>query len=351
MKTLKARKDLLSSVEFQLEMIEKPLYNGKAAIMPFKEKLLSNGLYPLQATEPEILQVNLGKMCNQTCAHCHVDAGPNRKEIMTRESMKHCLVAIDTSPSIHTVDLTGGAPEMNPEFVWFTEEISKRNVKLIIRSNLTILISNKKYQCYPDFFAKHNIKVIASLPCYTAENTDKQRGNGVFEKSLIALKMLNDVGYGKEGTALELHLVYNPVGPSLPPQQEKLEADYKKILLEDFGIVFNKLYTITNLPINRFLEFLLSTGKYEDYMEKLVNAFNPRTVDGLMCRNTISVSWNGQLYDCDFNQMLELPTANEAPKNIATFHSSGLKGRNIQVNQHCYGCAAGAGSSCQGTIV
>lgn len=350
MKSLKAQGNKLSSTQYQLEVLEK--ISSEGTLIPrFEDKLQTYGMSPLKPAELEIMQINVGKMCNQTCTHCHVDAGPDRKEIMTKETMQQCLDALRQAPSVHTVDLTGGAPEMNPDFIWFVEEISKLGIKAIVRSNLTILVSNKKYNSYPDFFARHKVTVIASLPCYTAENTDKQRGDGVFQKSLSALKMLNEVGYGKDGTGLELNLVYNPIGASLPPPQEKLQSDYKRILFENFGVVFNNLYTITNLPISRFLEYLLAAGKYETYMEKLANSFNPETVNGLMCRNTLSVSWNGKLFDCDFNQMLELQTENGYPKHISEFNSEKLKERNIVLNQHCYGCTAGAGSSCQGTIL
>lgn len=350
MKSLKAQGNKLSSTQYQLEVLEK-ISNEGSLVPRFKDKLQTYGISKLKPAELEIMQINVGKMCNQTCTHCHVDAGPDRKEIMTRETMQSCLDALRQAPSVNTVDLTGGAPEMNPDFVWFVEEISKLGIKTIVRSNLTILVSNKKYHSYPQFFAKHKVTVIASLPCYTAENTDKQRGNGVFKKSLEALKMLNEVGYGKGGTGLELNLVFNPIGASLPPPQDKLQSEYKRILLADFGIVFNKLFTITNLPISRFLEYLLALGKYEAYMEKLVNSFNPATIEGLMCRNTLSVSWNGKLFDCDFNQMLELQTENGSPKHISEFNSARLNERNIVLNQHCYGCTAGAGSSCQGTIL
>jgi radical SAM/Cys-rich protein len=218
-----------------------------------------------------------------------------------------------------------------------------------VRSNLTILVSNKKFKTYPEFFKRHQVIVISSLPCYTQENVDKQRGAGVFGYSIEALKMLNAIGYGKEGTDLELHLVYNPVGASLAGSQEKLQADYKRELWEAFGIHFNNLFTITNLPISRFLDYLLVNGQYEKYMEKLVNAFNPSAAFGVMCRNTVSVGWDGYLYDCDFNQMLELKVQN-IPSHIRDFDFKRLSERNIVVNQHCYGCTAGAGSSCQGAI-
>ncbi len=343
-KSLKAKGSNLSIAQKQIQILEE-----SAERLPlFQDKLGNIGLLPLTPTEIEILQINLGKMCNQTCAHCHVDAGPDRKEIMTRATMQLCLNVINNSP-ITTVDLTGGAPELNPDFRWFVEELSKLGKKVIVRSNLTILVSNSKFKTYPDFFKQHNVIVISSLPCYTKENVDKQRGAGVFNHSIEALKMLNEIGYGKEGTDLELHLVYNPVGASLAGSQEKLQADYKHELSEHFGIAFNNLYTITNLPISRFLDYLLLIGQYETYMEKLVNAFNPSAAFGVMCRNTVSVGWDGYLYDCDFNQMLELKVK-DVPSHIMDFDFEKLSQRNIIVNQHCYGCTAGAGSSCQGAI-
>lgn len=344
-KSLKSNGNKISIAENQISILE----DSKTFIPSFSEKLNEIGLHPLQPSSLEILQINLGKMCNQTCEHCHVDAGPDRKEIMTRETMRLCLEAIKHS-SVNTIDLTGGAPEMNPDFQWFVWQISNLGKKIIVRSNLTILVSNNKFRAFPEFFKEHKVVVISSLPCYTKENTDHQRGSGVFNKSIEALKILNGIGYGKEGGELELHLVYNPNGAFLPPPQKKLEEDYKRELSEHFGIVFNNLYTITNLPISRFLDSLLVTGKYEKYMETLANAFNPAAVHGVMCRNTVSVSWDGYLYDCDFNQMLELKVAKGAPQHIRDFNNKNLSERNIVVRQHCYGCTAGAGSSCQGAI-
>jgi len=346
MKSLKAKGSDLAIASNQVAILE----NTNGSIPKFRDKLKEIGLYPLRPAGIEILQINVGYMCNITCEHCHVDAGPDRKEIMTRETMQHCLNAIDNS-DIRTVDLTGGAPEMNPHFLWFVEELSKRNIQTIVRSNLTILVANKRFRAYPEFFRKHKIIVIASLPCYTEENTDKQRGKGVFNKSIEALKNLNELGYGQEGSDLELHLVFNPGGPSLPAPQDQLEKEYKKELKERFDIAFNNLYTITNLPVGRFLDYLLVIGKYETYLDTLVNAFNPAAAVGVMCRNTISVGWEGDLFDCDFNQMLNLKTEKKAPQHIRDFNIQKLEDRKITVNQHCFGCTAGAGSSCQGELV
>lgn len=347
-KSLKSQGKPLADVANQLEIIDH-VDSHDDGMIRFTEKLENIGLHPLRPTNIEIMQVNVGKMCNQTCEHCHVDAGPDRKEIMTRETMEECLAALNAS-TISVVDITGGAPEMNPDFQWFVEEIDRLGKQVIVRSNLTILVANKKYKTYPEFFKKHGVTVISSLPCYTADNTDKQRGDGVFSKSIEALKLLNEVGYGKEGTGLELHLVYNPVGPSLPPAQQKLQEDYKRELMTHFQIEFNELYTITNLPISRFLDYLMVIGKYDTYMHTLIDAFNPNAATGVMCRNTISVSWDGKLYDCDFNQMLELQVERSAPQHIRDFNDKKLTAREIIVNQHCYGCTAGAGSSCQGAI-
>lgn len=343
-KSLLARGNQLASSQIQLQK----LGEDSNVLATFEEKLDESGLIPFLPTAIEILQINLGKMCNQVCEHCHVDAGPDRKEIMTKEVMQYCLDAIKKG-SIKTVDLTGGAPEMNPNFKWFVEEIRKLDCEVIVRSNLTILNANQKYKTYPQFFKEQGVTVISSLPCYTAENTDKQRGNGVFEASIQALKALNNLGYGKEDTGLELHLVYNPGGAFLPPPQQKLEKDYKVQLMEHFGIEFNNLFTITNLPISRFLDYLLAEKKYDSYMQKLIDSYNPEAAKGVMCRNTISVSWEGKLYDCDFNQMLDMELDNTT--HIKDFSLEHLQNRKIKVSRHCFGCTAGAGSSCQGSLV
>ena len=272
-------------------------------------------------------------MCNQVCAHCHVDAGPDRKEIMTKDTMLLCLDVIKKTGA-HTLDLTGGAPEMNPNFRWFVEEASKAGIKdFIVRSNLTIIRANKKYYDLPEFFKKHNVHVVSSRPHWTRGKTDKQRGDGVCDKSIKALQMLNEVGYGMEGTDLKLDLVYNPSGAFLPGDQQALENDFKKALKEDFNIEFNSLFAITNLPISRFLDYLIASENYEDYMYALVEAYNPMAVENVMCTNTISVSWDGWLYDCDFNQMLELPVAVKASRNIMDFDAEELSNRNIVLNK------------------
>ena len=269
---------------------------------------------------------------------------------MSQETLQKCLDIIAKVPSIHTVDITGGAPEMNAYFRWFVEECTKLKKQVIVRCNLTIIRANKKYHDLPDFFKKHNVHVISSLPYFSKSRTDSQRGDGVFEDSIKALQMLNAVGYGMEGTGLKLDLVYNPSGAFLPADQMTLEGEFKRQLRRKFEIEFNSLFAITNLPIARFLDYLIESENYEEYMEKLVNAFNPATILGLMCRNTISVSWDGYLYDCDFNQMLDLKVAAKNTQHLNDFDYESLMNRNIVLNQHCYGCTAGAGSSCGGEI-
>ena len=343
-KSLKRQNHHLATPEGQIEVLDDAASIG---IEKFEDKLKPIGLFPLKPTRTDIFQVNVGKMCNQVCKHCHVDAGPDRKEIMTRETMQYCLDALKDT-DITTVDLTGGAPEMNPDFRWFVEELSKLGKKVIVRCNLTIIVANKKYHDLPKFFKRHNIEVVSSLPYFSAKRTDAQRGDGVFERSIRALKMLNEVGYGIEGSGLTLNLVYNPSGAFLPGDQFTLESQFKSKLRDGYGIEFNSLLAITNLPISRFLEYLVRSERYEDYMEELVNAFNPAAAEGVMCRNTISISWDGYLYDCDFNQMLELKLAGNAPKHIKDWNLDLIDNRDIILNQHCYGCTAGAGSSCGG---
>ncbi|MEJ6544788.1 MAG: arsenosugar biosynthesis radical SAM protein ArsS [Flavobacteriaceae bacterium] len=347
-KSLKAAGHQLAQTQKQLDLLQSgPFKDGDLPL--FKDKIAQSGQFPLKAKKLEILQINLGYMCNQVCAHCHVDAGPDRKEIMTRETMQQCLDVI-AQTGAHTLDLTGGAPEMNPDFRWFVEAASAAGIKdFIVRSNLTIIRANKKYHDLPEFFAKYGIHVVSSMPHYTKGKTDKQRGDGVFNSSIEALKMLNKVGYGMPGSDLKLDLVYNPSGAYLPGDQAALEKDFKKALDTDFGIQFNALFAITNLPISRFLDYLVASGNYEDYMYALVDAYNPVAVAGVMCTNTLSVSWDGYLYDCDFNQMLGLKVASKA-RHIKDYDTSLLEGREVVISQHCYGCTAGAGSSCQGAV-
>jgi len=344
MKSLQATQHQLASAAYQLEVLE-GLPNGKN-FTPFEDKLTGIGLFPLKPTGIEIFQVNLGKMCNQTCKHCHVDAGPDRKEIMTRQTMEECLEALRRFPAA-TVDLTGGAPEMNPHFRWFVGQCTGLGAKVIVRCNLTIIVANPKYHDLPEFYRDHRVEVVSSLPFYNADRTDRQRGEGVFEGSVKALRMLNAVGYGQPDSVLTLNLVYNPAGAFLPASQQTLEGQFRKVLSEEFGIRFNHLFAITNMPVSRYLEFLLRSGNYEAYMEKLVNAFNPVAAAGVMCRNTISVGWDGMLYDCDFNQMLELPVQ-ASSRHVSAYNADALNDRQIVLRQHCYGCTAGAGSSCGG---
>ena len=346
--SLKGQDKAIVEANQQLGILEGELFDNES-YPRFSSKLSIQNNFPLSVKKLEIFQVNIGYMCNQVCTHCHVDAGPDRKEIMTKDTMQQCLEAIKIAGA-HTVDITGGAPEMNPNFRWFIEELTKMGIDdIIVRSNLTIIVANKKYRNLPEFFRMNNIHLISSLPCYTSRNVDKQRGEGVFNASLEALKMLNEVGYGVENSGLQLDLVFNPGGASLPGDQHSLELDYKKELQQNFGIVFNQLYTITNLPVSRFLDFLVASERFEEYMEKLIKSFNPYTIENLMCRNTISVSWDGNLYDCDFNQMLNLKVASSV-QHIADFNVETLRNREVVISQHCYGCTAGAGSSCQGTV-
>lgn len=347
-KSLKARNNDLSNTRRQLKILSNGIF-ADGELPTFAKKLKETNQFPLRPKKLEILQINLGYMCNQVCAHCHVDAGPDRKEIMTIKTMQQCLEVIKKTEA-HTLDLTGGAPEMNPNFRWFVEEAAKAGIKdFIVRSNLTIIRANKKYYDLPEFFKKHNVHVVSSMPHWTRGKTDKQRGDGVFDKSIKALQMLNDIGYGVAGSNLKLDLVYNPSGAFLPGDQMALESDFKKALKEDFNIDFHNLFAITNLPISRFLDYLIASENYEDYMYSLIEAYNPAAVKNVMCTNTLSVSWDGNLYDCDFNQMLNLKV-NSKVKHIADYNEELLQDRDIIINQHCYGCTAGAGSSCQGVV-
>lgn len=326
----------LAVVERQQEILR-----PSGDFVPFAKQLPGGSL---RASRLGVLQMNVGKMCNQTCKHCHVDAGPDRTEIMTRETMELCLAAL-AQTEIPVVDITGGAPEMNPHFRWLVEQIRGVGRHVMDRCNLTIL-TVPKYHDLPEFFKQHQVEIVASLPYYTAGNTDRQRGDGVFERSISALQRLNEVGYGLPGSTLKLCLVYNPTGAFLPPEQAEAEAMFRDRLRSTHGIEFTSLYTVTNQPINRFLEYLIRSGNYEAYMQRLIDAFNPASVDGLMCRYTLSVGWDGYLYDCDFNQMLEMKL-HERP-HIADFDAQALAERKIRTGLHCYACTAGQGSSCTG---
>ena len=313
----------------------------------FQQKLEAHKL-GLHRARLQTLQLNVGRKCNQACRHCHVDAGPDRREVMTRETAELCVAAL-RSTDIPTVDITGGAPELNPNFRWLVEQSRGLGSRVIDRCNLSVLLLSSQADL-AEFLAAHQVEIVASLPYYLEQQTDAQRGAGVFDKSIEALKKLNALGYGRENSALRLDLVYNPVGAFLPPAQRTIEADFKRELARRHGIVFNSLYTITNMPISRFLDFLLRSGNYDRYMDKLITAYNPGAAEGVMCRYTLSVGWDGALYDCDFNQMLDLPIGYDAPAHIRDFNTALLDRRRIIVGQHCYGCTAGSGSSCGGAV-
>jgi radical SAM/Cys-rich protein len=306
------------------------------------------GLRPLKATGITVLQLNVGKLCNQTCRHCHVDAAPDRKESMSRETAALCIEALAKS-EIPTVDITGGAPELNQNFRWLVEQARSLERHVMDRCNLSVLLLPAQADL-AEFLAAHQVEIVASLPYYKVQQTDAQRGDGVFKKSIEGLQRLNQLGYGRPNSGLVLNLVYNPVGAFLPPKQDAIESQFRKELHKHHGIEFNRLYTITNMPISRFLEFLVESGNYDGYMERLANAFNPAAAAGVMCRYTLSVAWDGTLYDCDFNQMLNLPVDQRAPGHIRDFNPMALNDRSIVTGNHCYGCTAGPGSSCVGSV-
>ena len=314
----------------------------------FDSVLADRGLI-LRRARPEVLQINVGKLCNLTCVHCHVNAGPKRKEIMTRETADR-IVEWFAATDIPTCDLTGGAPEMIPDFRHFIARLRQLTPRrrIIDRCNLTILLE-PGFEGLAEFLAENEIEIVASMPCYQPENVNAQRGEGVFDASIAALQMLNRLGYGRHGR-LPLHLVYNPLGAKLPGPQAELEADYKEVLRRDFGIVFHQLFTITNQPIARFAEDLRQQGKWDEYLELLANSFNPATVNGLMCRSTLSVGYRGELYDCDFNQMLGLNLRNGQPRYLWDITPDDLADQAIQTGAHCLACTAGSGSSCTGAL-
>lgn len=296
----------------------------------------------------QTVQVNLGYLCNLSCVHCHVNAGPKRTELMSKSTID-AVLDYTVASGAHTLDLTGGAPEMNPHFYDCVREARQRGLQVIDRSNLVIL-QEPGYEGLASFLAEHQVDVVASLPCYIEDNVDKQRGNGVFQRSLAGIKQLNDLGFGVEGSGLNLDLVFNPQGTNLPPEQQALERDYKTHLLTHYNVVFNQLYTITNMPIQRFGSTLMSKGLFDEYMALLVSSYNADTLDDVMCRHLISIDWQGYIYDCDFNQMLDLSLADQKKVHISQLITDTMAGQTIATRLHCYGCTAGQGSSCGGAL-
>jgi radical SAM/Cys-rich protein len=313
----------------------------------FKTTLAKHGLRLYRQT-PNILQLNTGRLCNLTCVHCHVNAGPKRKEIITRETIDRVLDWLRPT-DIDCVDLTGGTPEMVPDFRYLVESVRATGKRVMVRCNLTIL-NEPDYEWVADFHAAHGVEIVASMPCYSPENVNAQRGEGVFDSSIAALQTLNTLGYGTD-PELPLHLVYNPNGAKLPPPQAELEADYKRELKAHFGIVFNQLYAITNMPVARFTSYLKRNGHYADYLQLLRDSFNSASVDGLMCRDTISVDWQGAVFDCDFNQQMALHLGEEhQPLHLWDLDLDDWLSRPIRTGEHCFGCTAGQGSSCGGAV-
>ena len=325
-----------------LEQME--ILNNNPVRMPFHKKISTL----LRSESIEILQMNVSKRCNLSCRHCHVQAGPERSEIMGRRVFEKCLEVLRTH-RICTIDITGGAPEMNPELPWFIREAATLNRRLMVRTNLAILL-DEQYKNFIDLYADHRVEIIASLPDYHEDRVDRQRGGGVFRCIIEVMRLLNERGYGIPGSGLILNLVYNPVGAFLPGAQQALEHEYKTRLKEEHGVVFNTLYCLVNSPVGRYLEYLIRSENFEDYMNVLHTSFNPSTIHCLMCRNTVSVGWDGRLYDCDFNQMLDLPVEGKTPNHIDDFDFERLKTRAIVIGNHCFSCTAGVGSSCQGAL-
>jgi len=314
---------------------------------PHFHEVLNTNKLELRHAQPNELQINLGKLCNLACHHCHVDAGPKRTEIMTWEVMQKILDWAQEA-DIQRVDLTGGAPELNPHFRKFCDALIAMGTQITSRCNITVLFEDGQNDL-AQWYADRHIRLVCSLPCYTEDNVDAQRGKGVFDKSIAGLQLLNEVGYGKE-PELSLDLVYNPVGAFLPPEQQSLEQDYKKMLGDNFGIVFSSLLAITNIPINRFAHALQREGELEDYQHLLVSNFNAATVDQLMCKHLINLDWEGRVFDCDFNQMLEIPMSGGTEKYLWDLSVDEIAGQPIATNRHCFGCTAGSGSSCSGTL-
>lgn len=341
--SLEQRQSPLSAAVEQLRVLD------GAGVEGFDATLARSALPPLAARGIEVLQINVGKLCNQTCAHCHVDAGPDRRESMTRETAELCIAAV-AACDVPMVDVTGGAPELNASFRWIVEQARALGRQVVDRCNLTVLLLPSQRDL-AEFLAAHRVRVVASLPYHRAAQTDAQRGDGVFARSIEALRKLNALGYGEPGSGLELDLMFNPAGAFLPPKQAAIEQQFRGALAREHGVAFNRLYTLTNMPISRFLEFLLASGNYAAYMQRLAGGFNPEAAQNVMCRTMVSVGWDGTLYDCDFNQMLGLPLEVDdagAPAHVRDFDAARLRARRIVTRNHCYGCTAGAGSSCGG---
>lgn len=350
--SLRYRRSPLAGAEEQIRQLDAvPISIGPTATGNFFADLQKSGWETLKPAKLEIFQINLGKLCNMTCRHCHVDSGPDRtEENMDKETVDACIEAIRTSGA-HTVDLTGGAPELNPHFEYLVDTVTQMGKHVIDRCNLTIL-TVRKYQHLPTWFAERGVEVVCSLPHYRQLGTDAQRGDGTYEKSLKALKMLNEAGYGAGNPNLQLTLVTNPVGAFLAGSQGSLEVEWKNALKKNHGVSFDRLIALNNMPMSRYLEWLLEKGKLEEYMERLINAYNPMTIEGLMCRNTLSVSWDGKLYDCDFNQQLdmEIEFPDKKTQHVRDFDLQSWLQHDIKTERHCYGCTAGAGSGCGGAI-
>ncbi len=343
-KSLRARRVPLAPALEQLRVLGELEAKGEA----FDDRLAATGHAKLMRSQLEIFQINLGKLCNMTCRHCHVDAGPDRTDaMMSEDTVDACLAALDRTEA-HTVDLTGGAPELHPAFRRLVSEARRRGKHVIDRCNLTILLT-RRMEDLPSWLAEHGVEVVCSLPHYGQRNTDAQRGDGTFEKSIEALRRLNQVGYGQGDPDKVLTLMSNPAGAFLSGDQRLMEGEWKRELDRRFGLRFDRLFALNNMPISRFLEWLLESGNLEAYMERLTNAFNPATIDGLMCRNTISISWDGFVYDCDFNQMLDMKVqAESGALHIRDFDPAAFERQRILTAHHCYGCTAGSGSSCGG---
>jgi len=349
--SLRARRSPLAEPQCQIRTLEAVELDHLPSTGQFETAVEASQPGGLAAEEVEIFQINLGKLCNMACRHCHVDAGPDRwREVMSREVVEDCLAALGRTQA-HTVDLTGGAPELNPSFRYLVDECVARGKHVIDRCNLTVLLLPRQADL-PEWLAERGVEVVCSLPHYRRRNTDAQRGDGTFEKSIKALRRLNEAGYGCGNENRRLTLMVNPIGAFLMGDQCSMEKDWRRGLDSNHGVTFDRLVALNNMPISRFLEWLEDSGNLQGYMELLVNAFNPATVSGLMCRNTLSVSWDGRIYDCDFNQMLDLESRvlNGEHRSIGNFDPFDFKGREIVTGRHCFGCTAGAGSSCGGAI-